>query len=42
MHRRIVKRLQVQNLAVRVAGPTGVAVRAAVSRFRAFARMPVR
>ena len=42
MHRRIVKRLQVQNLAVRIAGPTGVAVKAAVSRFRAFARMPVR
>lgn len=42
MHRRIVKRLQVQNLAVRVAGPTGVAVKAAVSRFRAFARIPVR
>jgi hypothetical protein len=38
MHRRLVKRLQVQNLAVRVAGPTGVAVKAAVSRFRAFAR----
>ena len=42
MHRRLVKRLQVQNLAVRVAGPTGVAVKAAVSRFRAFARIPVR
>lgn len=42
MHRRIVKRLQLQNLAVRVAGPTGVAVKAAVSRFRAFARIPVR
>lgn len=38
MHRRILKRLQVQNLAVRVAGPTGVAVKSAVSRFRAFAR----
>lgn len=42
MHRRLLKRLQVQNLAVRIAGPTGVAVKAAVSRFRAFARIPVR
>jgi hypothetical protein len=42
MHRRLVKRLQVQNLAVRVAGPTGVAVNTGVSRFRAFARIPVR
>jgi hypothetical protein len=39
MHRRLVKRLQVNNLAVRVSGPTGVAVKSAVSRFRAFARI---
>lgn len=38
MHRRILKRLHVQSLVVRVAGPTGVAVKTAVSRFRAFAR----
>lgn len=39
MHRRLLKRLQVQNLSVRVAGPTGVAAKSAVSRFRAFARI---
>jgi hypothetical protein len=38
MHRRLAKRLQVKNLAVRVAGPTGVAVKSTVSPFRAFAR----
>lgn len=38
MHRRIVKRLQDRNLAVRVTGPTGVAAKSAVGRFRAFAR----
>ncbi len=38
MHRRLAKRLQVRNLVVRVAGPTGVAAKASVSRFRAFAR----
>lgn len=37
MHRRLAKRLQVKNLAVRVAGP-GVAVKSTVSPFRAFAR----
>jgi hypothetical protein len=38
MHRRIVKRLEIQRLAIRVTGPTGVAAKSAVSRFRAFAR----
>jgi len=38
MHRRLAKRLQVRNLVIRVAGPTGVAAKSAVSRFRAFAR----
>jgi len=37
MHRRIVKRLQLHNLAVRVAGPTGVAAKSGFS-LRAFAR----
>ncbi len=37
MHRRLAKRLQVQNLSVRLAGPTGVAKKS-VSRLRAFAR----
>jgi hypothetical protein len=37
MHRRIAKRLQVQNLSVRLAGPTGVAARS-VGGLRAFAR----
>jgi hypothetical protein len=37
MHRRLVKRLQVRNLALRVAGPTGVATKTAVGRLRAFA-----
>jgi hypothetical protein len=38
MHRRLAKRLQVRNLSLRVAGPTGVAAKSAVSRLRAFAR----
>lgn len=38
MHRRLAKRLQVQNLSVRIAGPTGVAAKSAVGRLRAFAR----
>jgi hypothetical protein len=38
MHRRLAKRLQVQNLSVRVTGPTGVAARSVGSRLRAFAR----
>lgn len=37
MHRRLAKRLQVRNLAVRMAGPTGVTAKTAVARFRAFA-----
>src|SRR5687767_6590419 len=37
MHRRLAKRLQVQNLSVRLAGPTGVAVKT-VGGLRAFAR----
>lgn len=39
MHRRLAKRLQVQSLSVRLTGPTGVAAKSAVSRFRAFARI---
>lgn len=39
MHRRLAKRLQVQNLSVRLTGPTGVTAKSAVSRFRAFARI---
>src|SRR5215212_1974806 len=35
MHRRLTKRLQVRNLSVRIAGPTGVASRTAVGRLRA-------
>jgi hypothetical protein len=42
MHRRLVKRLQVRNLALRVAGPTGVATKTAVSRLRAFAARAAR
>jgi hypothetical protein len=38
MHRRLAKRLQVRNLAVRVLGPTGVVAKTAAGRFRAFAR----
>jgi hypothetical protein len=38
MHRRIAKRLQMQRLVVRIAGPTGAAAKSAVGRFRAFAR----
>jgi hypothetical protein len=37
MHRRLAKRLQVRNLAVRLTGPSGVAAKTAVSRLRAFA-----
>ncbi len=37
MHRRLAKRLQVRNLAVRLTGPTGVAASSAVGRWRAFA-----
>jgi acetylornithine deacetylase/succinyl-diaminopimelate desuccinylase-like protein len=39
MHRRLAKRLQVRNLSVRIAGPTGVAAKSAVGRLRAFARI---
>ena len=39
MHRRLAKRLQERNLSIRVAGPTGVAAKTAVSRLRAFARI---
>jgi hypothetical protein len=39
MHRRLAKRLQVQDLAVRIDGPTGVAARSARGRLRAFARL---
>jgi hypothetical protein len=38
MHRRIVKRLQMQHLAVRVSGPSGAVAKSAVGRLRAFAR----
>jgi len=38
MHRRLEKRLQMRNLVVRVAGPTGAVAKTAVSRLRAFAR----
>jgi glycosyltransferase involved in cell wall biosynthesis len=37
MHRRLAKRLQVRQLAVRMTGPTGVAAKSAVGRLRAFA-----
>ena len=37
MHRRLAKRLQVRHLAVRMTGPTGVAAKSAVGRWRAFA-----
>lgn len=39
MHRRLAKRLQVGNLSVRIAGPTGVAAKSTMSRLRAFARI---
>lgn len=39
MHRRLAKRLQLQSIAVRMAGPTGVTARSSMSRFRAFARI---
>ncbi|MEO8700665.1 MAG: hypothetical protein ABI867_11505 [Kofleriaceae bacterium] len=38
MHRRLAKRLQVGNLSVRLAGPTGVASKSVGGRLRAFAR----
>lgn len=38
MHRRLAKRLQVRHLSVRLAGPTGVATKPPVGRWRAFAR----
>lgn len=38
MHRRLAKRLEVKSLLVKIAGPTGVAVKSTVSPFRAFAR----
>lgn len=38
MHRRIAKRLEVQRLAVRMSGPSGVSAKPAIGRFRAFAR----
>jgi hypothetical protein len=38
LHRRLAKRLEVKSLIVRIAGPTGVAVKSTVSPFRAFAR----
>jgi len=38
MHRRLAKRLQVQSLSVRLAGPTGVAAKSVGGRLRAFAR----
>ena len=38
MHRRLAKRFQVQNLSVRLAGPSGVAARSVGGRLRAFAR----
>jgi hypothetical protein len=37
MHRRLAKRLQVRNLAVKMTGPSGVAAKSAVGRLRAFA-----
>src|SRR3954469_4656428 len=40
MHRRLAKRLQVRNLAVRVSGPNGVVAKTAVGRLRAFAFRP--
>jgi hypothetical protein len=39
MHRRLWKRLQVRQLSVRVAGPTGVAAKTPMGRLRAFARV---
>ncbi len=38
MHRRLMKRLQARSLMIKVSGPTGVAAKATVSSFRAFAR----
>jgi hypothetical protein len=38
MHRRLAKRLQMRNLVVRVAGPTGTVAKSTASRLRAFAR----
>jgi hypothetical protein len=42
MHRRLIKRLQVRDLVLRVAGPTGVATKTAVGRLRAFAARAAR
>jgi hypothetical protein len=39
MHRRIAKRLSGRAVSVRIAGPTGVAAKSPVGRFRAFARL---
>src|ERR1700760_3047653 len=39
MHRRLAKRLEMRNLLVRVSGPTGLAAKSTVGRFRAFARI---
>jgi hypothetical protein len=38
MHRRLAKRLQLRNLALRISGPTGVVAKSPVGRLRAFAR----
>ena len=38
MHRRLAKRLQTQNLSVRLTGPAGAAVKSVGGRLRAFAR----
>jgi hypothetical protein len=38
MHRRLSKRLTLQQLAVRVSGPAGTVANTAVGRLRAFAR----
>ena len=37
MHRRLAKRLQVRNLSIKVAGPTGVTAKTTIGRLRAFA-----
>jgi polyisoprenyl-phosphate glycosyltransferase len=39
MHRQLAKRLELRSLVVRIAGPTGVVAKSAVSRLRAFARL---
>jgi dolichol-phosphate mannosyltransferase len=38
LHRRLIKRLEVRQLAVRVSGPAGAAAKSATGRLRAFAR----